>query len=85
MVTWAVSVRLICERRMRMGWWARSIDEVPEAQLDDLKQDVGETPNFAAEHPEIARWLMVAIENARQILRRKTQATGYRRVQHPAR
>ena len=44
------------------------IDEVKEVQLFDLKNDIGETTNIADKHPEVIRYLMELIENAREEL-----------------
>jgi arylsulfatase len=51
-----------------MSWWARMIDEVRKVQLFDLKNDISETTNVAARHPEIVQRLMGLIESARQEL-----------------
>ena len=42
------------------------IDEVPEVQLYDLSEDIRESKNVAAKHPEIVKRLMGAMENARE-------------------
>ena len=51
-----------------MSWWARMIDEVKEAQLFDLKNDISETTNVADKHPQVVKRLMDLIENARDEL-----------------
>ncbi|HUS90242.1 MAG TPA: sulfatase [Phycisphaerae bacterium] len=47
------------------GWSARMVDAVPQAQLYDLKADVGEKRDVAAEHPEVVAALMKLVEKAR--------------------
>ena len=49
----------------RTGWWGRMIEAVPETQLYNLDQDVGETTNLAKQHPETVAALMKRIEQAR--------------------
>lgn len=44
------------------------IDEVPEVQLFNLEDDIGETANVVDKHPEIVKRLMASIESVREEL-----------------
>jgi len=60
--------KLVRSRRAKprhLGWWARMIDRVPETALYDLKEDIAETTNVAASHPDVVARLEGLIEEAR--------------------
>ncbi|MGJ8653761.1 MAG: sulfatase family protein [Opitutaceae bacterium] len=48
-----------------MNWWARHIHAVDTLELYDMNNDIGETTNIAAQHPEIVERLMKQVEQAK--------------------
>ena len=50
------------------GWSARMVDAVEEVALYDLADDVAETHNVAADHADVVKRLMGAVEEARRDL-----------------
>ena len=55
-------------RPKNINWYGRLQEEVKELTLYNLKDDIGETRNVAAEHPEIVAKLMKLIEQGRKDL-----------------
>jgi len=63
--------KLVLPREARpkdLEWYARLQEEVKEVSLYNLKDDIGEARNVAAEHPEVVERLMKLIEKARKDL-----------------
>lgn len=63
--------KLVCKRKAKpkhLGWWSRMITEVPETTLYDLKEDIGETTNVAAQHPEVVAKMEALLKTAREEL-----------------
>ncbi|MDZ8117022.1 sulfatase family protein [Pontiella agarivorans] len=57
-----------------MAWYCRGQEAVKEPTLYNLKKDIGETVNVAAQHPEVVSRLMKVVEQAREDL--GDRATG---------
>jgi arylsulfatase len=55
----------LSDKGLAKNWRGRDVEEIPKAQLYNLKGDIGETTDVAEEHPEIVERLLGLAELAR--------------------
>ena len=69
----------LSDEGLAKNWRGRDVEEIPEAQLYNLKDDIGETTDVAKQHPEIVERLLGLAEVAR------ADIGDYNRIGHNAR
>lgn len=56
------------EKPKVLGWYGRLQEPIAEVSLFHLKNDIGETKNVAAKHPDVVQELLGYANTARKVL-----------------